>query len=143
MQKIILFVFLTVLLSVSPCVQIDVLAQRAGTEFAPEKQGRKRKATVPDNPERQEKNKQESGDKDKLASDGDNKVAPGETEEEHRGRRWWRNFFKTKKKEYKEHHERIQTDEVRKRMKDNKKHSQKINKGKKAPRKVRNTTRKK
>ncbi len=143
MQKIILFSFLTFFIAVSPFLKNEVSAQRAGTEFAPEKQGRRKKATIPDNPERQEQKQKDSGKKDDLASDGEKKAEPGETEEEHRGRRWWRNFFKTKKKEYKEHHERIQTEEVRKRMKDNAKHSKKINKGKKAPRKVRNTTRKK
>lgn len=140
MQKHILLLFLSCFLSLSPLTMKKVLAQRPGTEFAPEKQSRK-KPNVPDNPERQEKKKKsKSGN---AISSGDNKVKPGETVDEKRGQRWWRKLFRTKKKEYKEHHERIQTEEVRKRMKDNKKHSKKINKVKKAPRKVRNTTRKK
>jgi hypothetical protein len=119
----------TLILFAQPPSHSGALAQRPGTGMNVEKEN-KRKPHVPDNPERAEKTKKEKGDK---LSSADNTAPEEEQKQEPKSRRWWKKFFKTKKSEYNEHHDRIQTKEVRKRMKANAKKSKNINKNKKPP----------
>lgn len=104
----------------------DGYAQRPSSGFKVEKQ-KKNKPFLPDNPEREQK--KQDDEQGKLGKKGE--VEPGDAAGEEKTRGWWRRFFKTKNREYDDHHDRIQTKKVRKRMKKNEKKSKKINKHKK------------
>jgi|GEM_PF-3084231 len=104
-----------------------VNAQKPSSGFAPEKQKKRKRnrAFIPDSPEQVQK--KQDDDADKLS--GKDEVSG----EDGGSRLGWRRYLRLKRKEYDDHHDRIQTKKVRKRMKENAKKSKRVNKNKKPP----------